>query len=95
MQDTSDFIRRKQFEIIYAKPLNERVLMALQLMENAIFMANNRIRRQNPDFSEIDVKIQRVKEFYSDSFTKEQFVQIEKGMRAFFEKNPPKIYEEI
>lgn len=90
MQDTNDFIRKKQFEIIYAKPLEERVLMALKLMENAILIAENRIKRQHPTFSEIDIKIQRVKEFYADNFNVAQFLQIEKAMRAFLEKNLPK-----
>lgn len=89
MQDTSEYIRKKQFEIIYAKPLKERVLMTFQLMENAINMANVRIQKQYPHFSEIDVRVQRVREFYKDSFTDAQFLQIELAMRAFFEKNPP------
>ncbi len=56
MKDTTEEIYRKQFEIFMAKPLKERFILNLELTEFVIETSKKRIKRENPDFTEIEIK---------------------------------------
>lgn len=66
MNDTPDYIIKKQFEIIMSKPLRERILMTFDMIEFARKCVENRIRSMNPAISDIDLKITVFNIFYED-----------------------------
>lgn len=76
MTDTPEYIYNKQFEIFYSKPLKERFLMNLELSEFVRETTRRRIKRQHPDFSEMEIKQEVFRQFYADTFTQEQMSRI-------------------
>ncbi|MFH0865791.1 MAG: hypothetical protein V1904_06330 [Bacteroidota bacterium] len=57
MKDTPDHIIKKQFEIIYSKPIKERFLMTFDMIEFARKQAENNIRSKNPLINDTDLMI--------------------------------------
>jgi hypothetical protein len=78
MDDTPEFIKQKQHEIIMAKSPAERLEMAFEMAEFGRKMVEDRIRRQYPDFNEAQVRAKFVREYYYDCFSEEEFARIEK-----------------
>lgn len=76
MIDTTEYIYRKQFEIFYIKPLKERFMLNLELSEFVRETSRRRIKRENPHFSEMEIKQEVFRQFYADTFTKEQMNRI-------------------
>lgn len=54
MNDTPKYILQKQFEIIYAKPLREKIAGLFEIAELSRSIILNQIRQKNPELSEID-----------------------------------------
>lgn len=69
MKDTPDYIIKKQFEIIYSKPVKERFLMTFDMIEFARKQAENKIRSKNPYISDIDLMIAVFNLFYDKDFS--------------------------
>jgi len=86
MTDTPDYIYAKQFEIFFSKPPKERVLRNLAMTEFVRETTRRRIKRQNPKFSDLEVKIEMFRQFYSNEFTPDEMENIIKGFIAFDEK---------
>jgi hypothetical protein len=76
MQDTSDEMRRKHYEIIMGKSPQERFLMCLEMMDDVREIVLNSIRKQNPEISQTDLKIEFVKRYYKNDFTPEKMEDI-------------------
>ncbi len=76
MTDTPEYIYAKQFEIFYSKSLKERFLMNLELSEFVRETSRRRIKRQNPNFSDLEVKQEVFRQSYTDEFSREQMNQI-------------------
>lgn len=87
MKDTSDEMRRKQYEIIMAFPLEERVRMACEMIEFSFQMAENLIKQKNPHITEGELRIEIFKAFYEKDFSAEEVARISEAIRAYHAKN--------
>jgi len=76
MKDTPDEIYAKQFAIFMAKPIKERFLLNLQLTELVRETTQRRIKRQHPEFNDDEVKIEMIKQFYSNDFSADEMEAI-------------------
>ncbi len=81
MQDTSLEARQKQFEIIFSKTEQERLMMGLEMMEDMRSMVMRSIFLQNPGISQMDSKIEFVSRYYKNDFTPDQFSGIVQWFR--------------
>ena len=71
MNDTPDHIRKKQREIWFSKPLEERMRLGLELIQEVNQQIEDRIRTQNPTFSEGQIWAEFVWQMYKDEFSQE------------------------
>ena len=82
MNDTSIEARKKQFEVIFSKSKEERLLMGLQMMEDVRQMVMTGIRKQNPHFSEADLKIEFIKRYYKNDLSDEYLEDVARWIRT-------------
>ncbi len=87
MNDTPKYIQQKQFEIIIAKPLKERLNGLFEMTELSRKIILNRIKTKMPDISEIDLKIELFKAFYRYDYDKETLNRIAENMKLFWTSN--------
>ena len=83
MNDTPKYILQKQFEIIYAKPLKDKIAGLFEMTELSRNMILNQLKQKNPELSEIDLKIELFKKFYKFDFDNETLDKIAEKMREF------------
>lgn len=83
MNDTPKYIQQKQFEIIIAKPLKERLNGLFEMTELSRKIIQNRIRTKMPDISEIDLKVELFKAFYMSDYDKDTLNRIAENMRQW------------
>ena len=83
MNDTPKYIQQKQFEIIIAKPLKERLNGLFEMTELSRKIIQNRIKTKKPDISIIDLKIELFKAFYQFDYDKITINKIAKQMKIF------------
>ena len=81
MNDTPKYIMQKQFEIIFAKPLNERLNSLFEMTELSRNILKNRIKIQEPKLSKIDLQVKLFKMFYRFDFDKETLNLIAENMK--------------
>jgi hypothetical protein len=86
MNDTPDYILRKQFEIMDAKTLPERLQGLFEMTELSRTIILNQIRRERPELTEIDAKIELFKVFYKSDFDEETLNKIADEMKRFFQQ---------
>ncbi len=91
MNDTPEHILQKQFEIIHAKPLRERLQGVFEMTELSRNIILNQLRQTRPDLSEIDLKVELFKIFYRSDFDDETLNKIAEEMKRFLLKEPPEI----
>ena len=84
MNDTPKHIQKKQFEIIMAKPLKERLNGLFEMTELSRKIIQNRIKTKTPDISEIELKIELFKTFYRFDYDKETINRIAESMKQFW-----------
>lgn len=82
MNDTSIEARKKQFEVIFSKSKEERLLMGLQMMEDVRQMVMTGIRKQNPHLSEADLKIEFIKRYYKNDLSDEYLEDVARWIRT-------------
>lgn len=83
MNDTPKYILRKQFEIIYAKPLKEKIAGLFEMTELSRKIILNQLRIKHPEMSEIELKVEFFKAFYKYDFDKEALNNIAEEMKQF------------
>ncbi len=83
MKDTPDFIAQKQYEIFMSKPLEERVLLNLDLSAWVWQMTFLRLKRENPHLPDVEIRILRFIEYYDKEFSPEQIQEISEKMRRY------------
>lgn len=87
MNDTPKEILKKQFEIIYSKPLKERINGIFEMTELSRKIIKGRIKEKNPDISDIDLKVELFKVFYRFDFEEDELNRIANQMRNYLELN--------
>lgn len=83
MNDTPKYVLRKQFEIIYAKPLKERINGIFEMTELSRKIIQNQIHSKRPELSEIELKVELFKTFYRFDFNAETLSLIAGKMKQF------------
>ena len=83
MNDTPRYILQKQFEIIYAKPLKERLDGLFEMTELSRKIIQNQLVTKQPELTEIEIKIELFKAFYRFDFDKQTLNHIAEDMRQF------------
>jgi len=83
MNDTPRNILQKQFDIIYAKPLRERLAGLFEMTELSRSIIQNQLIHKRPELTEIEVKIELFKIFYRFDFDMETLNKIAGKMKEF------------
>jgi hypothetical protein len=86
MYDTPKYILQKQFDIIYSKPLKERISRIFEMTELSRKIIQNQIHLKRPELSEIEIKIELFKAFYKFDFDTEKLNVIAEQMKQFLLK---------
>jgi len=86
MNDTTPDILKKQFEIVMAKPLKNRLNGLFEMTDLSRKIIQNRITASNPNISEVDLKVELFKIFYQSDFDSQLLNQIASDMRQYWEK---------
>jgi hypothetical protein len=74
---------QKQFEIIYAKPMKDKIAGLFEMTELSRKIILNQLHIKNPELSEVDLKIELFKAFYKFDFDKETLNRIAEKMKEF------------
>jgi hypothetical protein len=69
MNDTPDYIRKKQHEIWMAKPVAERFRLGLELIDEVNQQIKDRIRREHPAFTEGECMAEFIRQMYKDDLS--------------------------
>lgn len=83
MNDTPKYVLQKQFEIMYAKPLKEKISGLFEMTELSRKIILNQLHLKNPELNEIDLKIELFKAFYRYDFENETLSRIAESMKQF------------
>jgi hypothetical protein len=83
MRDTPKYVLQKQFEIIHAKPLKERIKGIFEMTELSRKIIQNQIQSKRPELSEIELKVELFKAFYRSDFNAETLSLIARKMKHF------------
>jgi len=86
MKDRPAEILLKQFEIIQEKTSVERLMMGFEMTELSRTIILNQIRRERPELTEIEAKIELFKVFYKSDFDEETLNKIADEMKRFFQQ---------
>lgn len=81
MNDTPEHMAKKQFEIIAAKPLEERLRMGFEMIEMSRGIIKSRIKEKNPGMSDMDLKAELFKTFYRFDFEEDELKRISEHLR--------------
>jgi len=89
MLDTTEEILNIQRQIFRNKTSEQRFLIGNELINFGQFLVENSIKQQNSNISEIDLKIEVFKRYYTGTFDSKQLEIIIKLMTDYFnDKNP-------
>jgi hypothetical protein len=83
MNDTPKFVLKKQFEIIYKKPLKDKIAGIFEMTELSRRIILNQLKIKHPELSEVDLRVELFKTFYKFDFNKEILDKIAAQMREF------------
>ena len=81
MNDTPRYILQKQFEIIHAKPLKERLEGLFEMTELSRNIIRNQLRLKHPGMTEKETEVELFKTFYRFDFDEETLNRIAEEMR--------------
>ncbi|MCX6251796.1 MAG: hypothetical protein NTX61_13720 [Bacteroidetes bacterium] len=79
---------QKQFEIIYAKPLKERLEGLFEMTELSRKIIQNQILAKRPELNKNELQIELFKIFYRFDFDEETLNRIAESMRQFLILSP-------
>ncbi len=85
MKDTPKEIFKKQFEILYSKPLEEKIKGLFELTELSRMIIQNRIKSENPEISGSDLRVETFKAFYRLDFDQSSLNLIAGSMKHYLE----------
>ncbi len=85
MQDTPKHIIEKQREIIHAKSPDERFMIGVEAINFGRMMVESSIRQNNPQISEVDLKVETFIRCYSQTFDPAELNTILTKLRGYWE----------
>jgi hypothetical protein len=83
MNDTPEWARQKQREIIFAKTEEERLLMGFEMIDYAYMVVENSIREAHPGIGQGDLVAEIFKRYYAHEFSPGQVEAITASIRAY------------
>ncbi|MFN8344577.1 MAG: hypothetical protein U0X91_06225 [Spirosomataceae bacterium] len=83
MKDTPSEISELQRSIWMQKPLNERVRLGLEMIDEGLAVVRRSIQNNNPSLNEREVVVELFKRLYGNEFTEEE----QKPILEFLEGN--------
>lgn len=83
MNDTPKHILQKQFDIVFARPMKDKIAGLFEMTELSRKIILNQLRQQRPELSEVDLKVELFKTFYKYDFDIETLNKIADEMRKF------------
>lgn len=83
MNDTPDYIIKKQFDIIYNRPISEKIRSLFEMTELSRNIILNQLRLKNPGMSKVDLQIELFRVFYREDFSPEKLDRIAQQMREY------------
>lgn len=86
MRDTPEFIAQMQVDIILAKPMRERILRTMEMMQMTFTMAENRLKRTYPFLTYPQLRAEMFREMYRNDFQPDKLAEIAGQIEAFWEK---------
>ncbi|MCU0446139.1 MAG: hypothetical protein MUE85_14630 [Microscillaceae bacterium] len=81
MLDTPPEIQKKQYEIFFQLPLEERIKQGFEMINFGLMIVENSIKAQNPAISAVDFKIEKPKRLYKNDFLVEELARIIENFR--------------
>ncbi len=82
MTDTPPEILKKQFEIFFSKPIQERFRMQIEMMESSVRQAKSLLMKRFPSLSEKELNVEFFKFYYRDSFSNDEMEKIVAWMKS-------------
>lgn len=80
MDDTPEYIKQMQFDIIFKKSNEEKLRMTMEMIDTSLEMAYNLIKKQNPQFSHRQIIAERFEMLYKTDFENEELQKIKKHL---------------
>ena len=76
MTDTPNFIRKKQIDIFLSKSESDRWLLGFGMIDEVWNSIKDKIRADNPHFTQAELMVELFKWYYKKDFTTAQLNQI-------------------
>ena len=76
MQDTSPEMRKKQYEIFFQLSPEERGRQGMEMVAFGLMVVENSLKAQNPTFSALELKIEKLKRLYKNDLPEEMMQQV-------------------
>ena len=86
MNDTPSHVQQLYSEFIMAKSITERFQMSFDMSNEGRRMVEWSVRRQNPDWSEADLKAAVFERIYQGDFAPDEMARIKAAMVAFHQQ---------
>lgn len=84
MNDTPSHINRKLSELLQKKTSTERYMMGWSMHETSKYLITQAIMKENPQFTETDLKKELFLRFYQDDFNEEQKEKILNHLEKYY-----------
>lgn len=82
MKDTSTEIRKKQYELIFQLSESQRFSEGIKMINMGRTIVENSIKEQNPNITDLEMRIAIFKRYYSLDFSKQE---MDKIINAFYQ----------
>ncbi len=76
MQDTTIEMRKKQYEIVFQMSESQRFAEGIKMIQMGRVIVENSIKEQNPQITELEMRIAVFKRYYSRDFSKPEMDNI-------------------
>ena len=86
MNDTPGYILQKQFDVIYAKPLRDRLAGLFEMTELSRSIIQNQLAQKQPELTENEIKVELFKIFYRFDFDERTLNRIAENMKEYLEQ---------
>ena len=83
MNDTPDFIRKKQIEIFLSKSETDKWRLGLGMIDEVWHSVKQRISIENPHFSKAELMVALFKRYYKNDFTDLELNTISKQLLQY------------
>lgn len=84
MTDTPEHILKLQATFFLQKPLDERLRIGLGMMEEGRNMVEGALKRQNPHWSEGELKAAVFRRMYADEFLPDELNRIAQSFISYY-----------